>query len=183
MDNPIWAYIFGLPKELQSMNKLLQALPVFEGLSKNELLQIERILYQRHYAVNEIVFGEGMPGAGMYIVKEGEVVIKKNIEGGEGVELAVIREKSFFGELALLVEMPRSASAYAQKDSLLLAFGKPDLEKLNDRNPKLALKIVNNIARLVCQRLVKANDNLELLQNKLNELKNRQKTDEVQIDS
>jgi CRP/FNR family cyclic AMP-dependent transcriptional regulator len=168
--NPIWSYFFGPPTEKKDMVELLRSLPVFEGLSTNELLVVDRMLHQRRYSVHEVVFEEDMPGAGLYIIKEGEIVIKKHIEGGEDVVLAVVKERSFFGEMALLEEMPRSAGAFAQKESILLALSKPDLESLNDRNPKLTLKIVNNIAALMCKRLVKANENLELLQNKINVL-------------
>jgi CRP/FNR family cyclic AMP-dependent transcriptional regulator len=168
--NPVWAYFFGPPAEKKDMIDLLRSLPVFEGLSTNELLVIDRMLHLRRYGAHEVVFEEDMPGAGLYIVKEGEVVINKHIEGGEDVVLAVVKERSFFGEMALLEEMPRSAGAFAQKESVLLAFSKPDLENLNERNPKLTLKIVNNIAALMCKRLVKANENLESLQNKINSL-------------
>jgi CRP-like cAMP-binding protein len=174
--NPIWSYFFKPPLEKQEMVELLKALPVFEGLSSNELLMVERLLHLRKYTAGEVVFKEDMPGAGMYIVKAGEIAIKKELEGGQSVELAVVKDHSFFGELALLEEMPRSASAYAVRDSILLAFGKPDLEKINDRNPKLTLKIVNNIAGLICKRLVKANENLEILQNRINELTGQQQS-------
>jgi CRP-like cAMP-binding protein len=153
------------------MVELLRTLPAFEGLSANELLQIERRLHLRHYRADEVVFEEGMPGAGMYIVKEGEVVIRKRIGDGDIVDLAVVKERSFFGELALIDEMPRSASAHTARETVMLALGKPDLENLTEQNPKLAMKVLGNIARLVCKRLVRANENLETLQTELNELR------------
>jgi CRP/FNR family cyclic AMP-dependent transcriptional regulator len=167
VDNPVWTYIFGPPKEKRAVISLMKSLPAFEGLSQKELITIERILHQRWYKAGEKVFGEDMPGAGMYIVKEGEVVIKKRIDEEKEVDLAVITERNFFGELALIDEMPRSASAIAQKDTVLLAFCKPDLENIKDRNPRVAAQILTNIARLVCKRLVKANENLEILEKKL----------------
>lgn len=168
MDNPVWTYIFGPPKEKRAVTELMKSLPAFEGLTQRELVTIERVLHQRLYKAGEKVFGEDMPGAGMYIIKEGEVVIKKRIDAEKEVELAVITERNFFGELALIDEMPRSASAVVNKDTVLLAFCKPDLENIKDRNPRVAAKILANIARLVCKRLVRANENLEVLQKKLN---------------
>ena len=164
MDNPIWAYIFGPPKEKQTMIELLKELPVFEGLSQRELIAIERIIHQRRYNAGEMIFGEDMLGAGMYIVKEGEVVITKKINENKEIELAVIGERNFFGEMALIDEMPRSASVKAKRDTILFAFCKPDLENIMERNPKVAAAIITNIARLVCKRLVKANENLEALE-------------------
>lgn len=167
MEHPIWSYIFGPPKEKKAMIELLKALPVFEGLTQRELTQIERGLHQREYKRGETVFEEGMPGAGMYIVKEGEIDIRKKGADGVHIQLATITQRSFFGEIALLDEIPRSASAVANADSTLLAFPQPYLDELRDRNPKLALKILTNIARLVSKRLVKANSNLEEMQEKL----------------
>ena len=164
MDNPIWAYIFGPPKEKQTMIELLKELPVFEGLSQRELIAIERIIHQRRYNAGEMIFGEDMLGAGMYIVKEGEVAITKKVNKNKEIELAVIGERNFFGEMALIDEMPRSASAKAKKDTVLFAFCKPDLENIMERNPKVAAAIITNIARLVCKRLVQANENLEALE-------------------
>ena len=164
MDNPIWAYIFGPPKEKQTMIQLLKELPVFEGLSQRELVAIERIIHQRRYNAGESIFGEDMLGAGMYIVKEGEVAITKRINKNKEIELAVIEERNFFGEMALIDEMPRSASAKAKRDTVLFAFCKPDLENIMERNPKVAATIITNIARLVYKRLVQANENLETLE-------------------
>jgi len=167
VDNPVWTYIFGPPKEKRAVIELMKSLPAFEGLSQKDLVTIERILHQRRYKAGEKVFGEDMPGAGMYIVKEGEVVITKRIGEDREVELAVITERNFFGELALIDEMPRSATAVVRKDTVLLAFCKPDLENIKDRNTRVAAQIITNIARLVCKRLIKANENLEVLEKKL----------------
>ncbi len=163
MDNPIWTYIFGLPKEKQTVVELMKSLPAFEGLNQRELVAVERIIHQRRYGIGEVVFGENMPGAGMYIIKSGAVAIRKKISDADEIELAVIEENNFFGEMALIDEMPRSASAVAVKETILFALCKPDLENILDRNPKVAARIIINIARLICKRLVKANDNLEAL--------------------
>jgi CRP/FNR family transcriptional regulator, cyclic AMP receptor protein len=173
MQNAVWSNIFGPPKEKKAMVELLQGLPAFEGLSIHELLQLDRMLHLRRYKAEEIVFEENMPGAAMYIVKEGEIVIVKKVGESQLMELARIGARSFFGELALLDDSPRSASAYASRETTLLALAAPDLEKLKERNPKLALRIIGNVARLVCKRLVRTNENCELLQKRINEMDGR----------
>jgi CRP/FNR family transcriptional regulator, cyclic AMP receptor protein len=170
MENPIWSYFFRPPQQKQAIIDLLRALPVFEGLSTNELVQVERVLHERRYNADEIVFNEGEPGAGMYIVNKGEIAIVKSIENGKTIQLALIPQRSFFGEIALLDEIPRSASARATTETLLFGFSKPDLESIIDRNYRLGFKIISNLSRLVCRRLIKANENTEQLQNQLNAL-------------
>jgi CRP-like cAMP-binding protein len=86
------------------------------------------------------------------------------------MQLAIIPERSFFGEIALLDEIPRSASAIALSDTVLFGFSKPDLENLFERNQRLGIKILSNLSRLICRRLIKTNENLEQLQNQLNQV-------------
>ena len=151
----------------------MRELPVFESLTTGELVQIERVLHERHYTPGEVVFNEGEPGAGLYLIKKGEISIRKKIMGSDDLQLALIPERSFFGELALLDEMPRSASAIAVTQSILYGFSKPDLEHLLERNQRLGIKIIMNLSKLVSRRLVKSNENLELVQAELNRCKEK----------
>jgi CRP-like cAMP-binding protein len=170
MDNPIWTALVRPPREKRDMIELLATLPAFEGLTSHELLQVERRLHQRTYRAGETVFEEGMPGAGLYIIQSGEIEIRKKTASGESMQLATIGHRSFFGEMALIDQSPRSASAHAGRDTILLAFCKPDLDKLTEQSPKLTVKILNNVARLVCQRLVNTNEMLETVQSRVAEL-------------
>ena len=166
MDNPIWSSLrFGGGKE--NLPEKLSCLPAFEWLSKNELRIVEQMLHQRQYKKGETVFNEGEPGAGMYIVKNGEVGITRKMDNGAELALALVKECGFFGELALLDEIPRSASAKAATDAVLFAFSKPSLESLCRRNPRLGNKILSNLSRLICRRLVLSNEAMEQLQNRL----------------
>jgi CRP/FNR family cyclic AMP-dependent transcriptional regulator len=174
MDNPIWSYFFRPPQEKMANIELMKELPVFESLTNGELVQIERVLHERHYSPGEVVFNEGEPGAGLYIIKKGDISIRKKIEGGEDIQLAVIPERSFFGELALLDEIPRSASAHVVTQAILYGFSKPDLEHLLERNSRLAIKIILNLSKLVSRRLIKSNENLELVQAELNRSRERE---------
>jgi CRP/FNR family cyclic AMP-dependent transcriptional regulator len=163
VENPIWSFI-SLPKKSGDVLDVLAMLTAFDGLSRNDLKLVERMLHERRYRKGETVFNEREPGAGMYIVISGEIEITRKTANGNDVSLAVIGERSFFGELALLDEIPRSASAIAITDSVLYGFSKPSLEGLCSRNPRLGIKILANLSRLVCRRLVKSNEAMEKLQ-------------------
>jgi CRP-like cAMP-binding protein len=163
MENPIWSFI-SLPRKREDVLDVLAVIPAFDRLSRTELKLVGRMLHERQYQKGEIVFNEGEPGAGMYIVITGEIEITKKINGVNAISLADIKERSFFGELALLDEIPRSASAIAKTDSVLYGFSKPSLETLCSRNPHLGIKILSNLSRLVCRRLVKSNEVLEKIQ-------------------
>lgn len=132
---------------------MLRAVPLFDELKRSELKKVLRILHERTYQPDEVVFREGEPGAGMYLVRRGEVDIVIQLEGGAEQVIATLGERQFFGEMALLEDEPRSASCVATKRTELLGFFQPDLEDLLDRDPKLGSKVLWNLARLMASRL------------------------------
>jgi CRP-like cAMP-binding protein len=152
--SPVW----GSLRELVSSSKdgdeaipeVLRRIPIFEGLSKRELASVQRILYQRNYEAEEIVFHQGDPGLGMYIIVHGTVWIRSE---PPREPLAELRDGDFFGELALLDELPRSATALAKAPTSLLGFFQPELFGLLDRRPRLGMKIVLRLARIIGRRL------------------------------
>ncbi|HUI93146.1 MAG TPA: cyclic nucleotide-binding domain-containing protein [Chitinivibrionales bacterium] len=177
MDNPLWSP-FRFLGGRDNIPGLLACIPAFDGFLKNELRIVEQMLHQRQYKKGETVFNEGEPGAGMYIVKSGEVEITRKMGNGAELALALVKEQGFFGELALLDEIPRSASARAVADTVLFAFSKPSLESLCRRNPRLGIKILSNLSRVICKRLVKSNDAMEQLQDRLGKQDGEDKSQE-----
>jgi CRP/FNR family transcriptional regulator, cyclic AMP receptor protein len=167
MQNPVWSYFFRSKTDERSLPDLLLALPIFEGLSRNQIKMVARILHERTYRKGETVFNESEPGAGLYIIVSGKVAVTKHIEGGTPALLAEFGQGNFFGELALIEEIPRSAAAITSEETVLLAFPKPDLDRLVERQPQLAVKILYNLSRLIAQRLLLANANLGELQEQL----------------
>ena len=169
--NPIWSYIFSSKRDEPTLVDLLDGLPIFEGLSRTQLKTVSRVLHERAYGEGEMVFNEREPGAGLYIIKSGRVAVTKHIEGGEPMLLAEFVAGNFFGELALIDEIPRSATATVVESGTLLAFPTPDLDRLVARQPQLAVLILKNLARLVARRLLQANRNFESIQDRHQEQK------------
>ncbi|MEE9117059.1 MAG: cyclic nucleotide-binding domain-containing protein, partial [Calditrichia bacterium] len=119
-DDTLWGNIFH--KEIRTDENIYQVLagiPIFKDLNRKELRSIERILHKRTYKEDEVLFHEGDPGAGMYIIEKGRVNITL---GKEEKLLAVLSDKEFFGEIALLSETPRTATATAVTNSSILGF-------------------------------------------------------------
>ena len=163
----IWSFIFKTKEqEEEATLTVLRRLPIFKDLSRREVSSIERILHRRTYAVGEDIFTQGVPGAGMYIILSGDVSII--LEPGNK-ELALLKEGEFFGEMALLDESPRSATARARTQCIVLGFFQSDLFSLIDRSPKLGSKIILRLARIVGDRLKHSNEQVFTLQEKLRE--------------
>src|SRR3954469_14039821 len=138
----------------------LKHVPLFDHLSNRDLKKVARLLHERMYQPGEVIFREGDPGAGMFIVRKGKVNIVIRRPDGSDQLLTPIGERQFFGEMALLEAAPRSASAVAVEKAELLGFFEPDLESLIERDSKLGSKVVWNLARLMAYRLRGMNDTL-----------------------
>ena len=159
--NKMWQNIFKLRQNhVDEIDKILLNIPVFRDLNHLEIRTIKRILHQREYRTNEAIFNQGDVGLGMYIIVKGAVDIICN--PGMHV-LAELQEGDFFGELALLDEAPRSATAIAKKACTLLCFFKPELLDIINRDPKLGGKILFRLAWTIGERLKSTNEQVREL--------------------
>ena len=167
-----WARLFGYKSNHKSGDiltiDLLSRVPLFEDLNRRELSAVERILHLRQYVRGETIFRQGERGMGMYIVQQGRVAITAEPEQQELFEL---KDGDFFGEVALLDESPRSATAVAKTDCSVYGFFQPDLFGLIERDSRLGVKIVLRVSRYVGQRLRQANDRVLALSIELDALK------------
>ena len=146
---------------------LLQKLPYFRGLKKNELREFSRIIYVRWYKKNETIFYENEPGIGMYIIYKGSVkIFKKSALNGREMISTLIRG-DFFGELSLLEKHPRSFTATALEDSCLLGIFRPELLRFLERKPRLGNKIILKFTQLITTRLQQKNEELIEIKDKL----------------
>lgn len=148
------------------MYTLLREIPLFDGLSRGELSAIKSILHRREYDPGEVLFHQGNPGVGMYIIHEGTIEIV--YEPTEDT-LAELSDGDFFGELALLNETPRSATAVARTGAVLYGLFRPDLLGLVEREPSLGVQILLRMAQVISERLIHANEQVRDLRERLHE--------------
>jgi CRP-like cAMP-binding protein len=160
MSKFLWQNIFDKDEPL-SLMEVLGKVPIFDELNRHQLKAIERILHRRTYAPGEYIFREGETGMGMYIVEKGEVSV---VYGSSSVEMAHLGPGEFFGEIALLTEAPRTASARAINDVSVLGFFQPDLFSLLETRPHIGVSVLLKLARIVAERMQEAvKDNLQLI--------------------
>ena len=161
--NSFWGNIFRRSDE-SSIESLMREIPLFEGLSSRDLDAIISILHRREYETDEVLFRQGNPGVGMFIIQSGAIDI---VYDPTGDTLATLENGDFFGELALLNETPRSASAIARKPSVLFGLFRPDLLGLLDRKPSLGVDLLLRMSRVISERLIQSNDELGELRKKV----------------
>ena len=125
----------------------------FEGLTPEELDQISNVCSLEEFSKDDRIFSEGTPGEKFYIIVSGGVRIEKDIPKAGAETLRLLKPGEAFGEMALVEEMPRSASAIADEDSRLVSIGKSDLDSLFGENHSIALKMLTTFCRTMSSRL------------------------------
>jgi CRP/FNR family transcriptional regulator, cyclic AMP receptor protein len=149
----IWSNIFRLGKQQESLAEILQKIPLFQDLTAKELKILERLVHIRTYRPGEPVFVETEPGAGMYVIRHGRVDIVLNHRSDNPLTLAELEAGDFFGEMALLGDTSRSATAVAREQSELIGFFHPDLIEVVNVHPAMGAKISLGLAKTLAARL------------------------------
>ena len=160
IQSSFWTNFFTSNTDETNLREALQSLPLFKDLSKRDCTLLLNIVHNRIYVAGEYIFYQGDPGLGMYLIRDGEVEIKREGTSKKAVQLAKLKKGDFFGELALVDGEKRSASAIAIKDTKLAVIFKPDLEDYIEKLPKKGIKIMRGIAEIIAARLRKVNEEL-----------------------
>ncbi|MEW6507912.1 MAG: cyclic nucleotide-binding domain-containing protein [Bacteroidota bacterium] len=148
-----WSNLFKTPTKKDQLEDILLSMAPFKNLDKKYFKVLVKIIHNRVYSPNEYVFMQKDPGIGLYLIIKGEILITYETEDGERYDLANLLSGDFFGELAILDEDRRSASAIAMKESQLAVIFKPDLDEFIDVYPKEGIKILRGISQIIATRL------------------------------
>ncbi len=121
----------------------------------------EEALFQKLgkiFPAGTVLFREGDTGREMYVIQSGKVKISKQVRGEEQV-LAILGPGEFFGEMAILNNKPRSATATVLEESKMLVIDPKTFELLIKNNIEIAIRMIKKLA----QRLQEADDQIESL--------------------
>jgi CRP-like cAMP-binding protein len=143
--------LFGARKETPRL-KRLRDISLFEALSLRELAIVDGLMHQRTYQADEVVFDEGEAGQAIYIVLEGSVLLCRSGQGVEG-HIADLGPGAFFGDMALLDNLPRAAQARATTPSVLAVYFREDFLALMETHARIASKIALQLALQMARRL------------------------------
>ncbi len=134
--------------------ELLRSIPMFGNLSDEDLKALSAAVTRREFKAGAMIFALGDHGNAMYIVDRGDVNIHLPGQNSQRISLKDISRGEYFGELALFDEKPRSASALATSDALLLELKHDTLTHYLERRPAAAMAIL----RTMSERLRETNE-------------------------
>jgi CRP-like cAMP-binding protein len=125
---------------------------LFRGLRPEELDVVVSRMELVEYDLGDTIFEEGVPGDGWYVVIKGEVSIVKSVANGEDHELARLEPGEEFGEMALLDDAPRLATALAETQTTLARLPRDAFFALLEDETRIGARVVLAMARVLCQR-------------------------------
>lgn len=156
------------PRKTSPRLERLHGLSLFVHLTPAELQIVDGLLHERSYLQGEVIFDEGEEGQAIYIVASGEVLISRleQVDASRAAQAAASEQSvlhprrrqgdsglvaqlgpgTFFGELALLDNSPRSAQARAAAPCQLIVFFRDDFVGLLDTHARIASKISRQLA-------------------------------------
>lgn len=140
--------------------EFLRSLSFCRGLSSREVGYLLQSFHSRTYSEGEVLFMEEDIGRALFVVEKGRVELSKLGPDGKPQRLAVLEAGSFFGEMALLEQMPRSASAVALEQSKILLLYRSKLDSILHYHPRIGVSITAHLAKLLSARLRKTSQAL-----------------------
>ncbi|HZA90943.1 MAG TPA: Crp/Fnr family transcriptional regulator [Solirubrobacterales bacterium] len=145
-----------MEEDRESNVALLQRVPLFNALSREDLEEISRVAVPRSYPKGVRVFHEGDRSDACYIVRNGDLRVTREHPDGRAIALATLGPGDIFGELAMLDGEARSASVEALSECQLLALPAGDVRRLLQGSSEITVKLVVALTR----RLREANERI-----------------------
>jgi CRP/FNR family transcriptional regulator, cyclic AMP receptor protein len=139
--------------------EVLRTVPIFSELSDEDITSLAKLASRKRYPKDTVVFFENEEGDFFFTILEGRIKVTILGDDGREVILSVLGPGDFFGEMALLDNEPRSATAIAVEESELLSLHRNDFQTvLNDNK-----SITSALIRVLSARLRRANHQISTL--------------------
>ena len=124
----------------------LKSAPLFEDLSRKELVQLARVCDDLEVQPGKVLCKEGQMGREFFVIVEGKVAVTR-----EGRHLATLNGGDFLGEIAVVTEMPRTATATADTRVRMFVLSGRDFRVVLDENPTVERKVLRALARRLAE--------------------------------
>jgi CRP/FNR family cyclic AMP-dependent transcriptional regulator len=139
--------------------ELLRSVPIFSELSEADIASLGRLTSRRTCPKDTVVFFENEEGDSFFMIVDGRIKVTILGDDGREVILSVLGRGDFFGEMALLDNEPRSATAIAVEDTELLSLHRNDFQSVLTDNRSIMLALI----KILTARLRRANHQISTL--------------------
>ncbi|HEY3165266.1 MAG TPA: cyclic nucleotide-binding domain-containing protein [Candidatus Limnocylindrales bacterium] len=124
--------------------ELLKRVPLLEGLGRKEIEEVGRLVEEIDVPAGQALMREGETGREFYVLVDGTVAIDRG-----GARIRTLEAGDFFGEIALLAEGPRTATATTESPATVLVLGHREFHSLMDQFPAIRTCVLEAVARRI----------------------------------
>lgn len=151
-----------LDPQTREIADILRGVPALRHLSSRALYAMAGVVHRRTYRRGEVLYYEGDPGLGLYVVEAGRVRLLTGKDSDPPRELRELEANEMTGELSLLGDFRRLETAEATTTGVqVLGFFRPDLKNVMRRDPGAGAEIIRTLARHVTAQYVELIRRLE----------------------
>jgi CRP-like cAMP-binding protein len=140
-------------------HELLRSVPIFSELTEADFSSLAKVANRRRYPKDSVVFFENEQGDFFFMILEGRIKVTILGDDGREVILSLLGSGDFFGEMALLDNEPRSATAIAVEDTELLSLHRNDFQAVLSDNRSITVGLI----KVLTARLRRANHQISTL--------------------
>ena len=132
---------------MSSLTDFLRYVPIFANLPEEALEKISKIGSNRTYKKDSVILMEEDAGSALFVIVNGKVKISRTSTDGREVILTYLTDSDFFGEMAILDGMTRSATVIAAEDSELFIIQRDDFLNLLKERPEVSIALLQELTK------------------------------------
>ncbi|NWF88644.1 MAG: Crp/Fnr family transcriptional regulator [Ignavibacteriaceae bacterium] len=125
----------------------LKSVPIFSELDSERLKQISQLGIRKFYKKDATVLHENETGSALFVIISGKVKVSRESDDGKEVILSILNESDFFGEMAILDGLNRSASVTAIEEAELFLIQRADFLNLLQEHPEISVSLLQELTR------------------------------------
>jgi CRP/FNR family transcriptional regulator, cyclic AMP receptor protein len=138
---------------MASTSEMLREVPLFQPLDEDERNNLANVLETVRIPAGELIFQMNEPGDSLYIIRSGKVELFVKDDTGHRLVLETASDGDFFGDISLLDNGPRTASALVTEDLEALRLKRAELERFVRQRPEAAMDMLTVMGRRLRQDL------------------------------
>lgn len=141
--------------------QMLYGVSLFAGINEEAFTLLASLAMESHLKGGEFIVRRDDPGNKLFLIVKGKVRVLR-LARHEEVEVAIMKDGDFFGEMCILERLPRSATVQAMEETHLLMLSHASFDILFDQMPLQHHCVLSNMARALSARLRDLGDYLAL---------------------
>ena len=132
---------------MQQPNNFLKYVPIFSELDDDTLEKISKLGIRKSFFKDSVVLFEHETGTALFVIVDGKVKVSRVSDDGKEVILTILGESDFFGEMAILDGLSRSANVTAMEDSELFIIQRSEFLELLNVHPEVSIALLQELTQ------------------------------------